>query len=71
MSRTVNITIPDDPTLCDGIALLHAVGPLVKVAVNAMIAHDPNAERVAILKLRVRSLLDTAGYIAQAAYGLA
>lgn len=60
-----------DPTnLCDAIELLHEVGPKVKAAINAMIQYDPNAERVQILKLRVRALLDTAGYVAQGAYGL-
>lgn len=56
--------------LCEAIDLLHEVGPQVKDAINAMIAYDENAERVQILKLRVRALLDTAGYIAQNAYGL-
>jgi hypothetical protein len=64
------MAIQDPDNLCDAIALLHDVGPQVKTAVNAMIQYDTNAERVAILKLRVRSLLDTAGYIAQGAYGL-
>lgn len=59
-----------DPTnLCDAIALLHEVGPKVKDAVNAMIEFDTNAERVHILKLRARPLLDTAGYIMQNSYG--
>lgn len=56
--------------LCEAIELLHESGPMVKAAVNAMIEFDTNAERVAILKLRVRPLLDTAGYIAQGSYGL-
>lgn len=56
--------------LCDAIALLHEAGPQVKEAVNAMIEYDPNPERVAILKLRARPLLDTAGYIMQDSYGL-
>ena len=60
-----------DPTnLCDAIALLHKVAPDVRTAVNAMIQFDDNEERVHILKLRARSLLDTAAYIMQACYGL-
>lgn len=56
--------------LCEAIELAHEVGPKLKEAINACIQFDTNAERVAILKLRVRSLLDTAGYIWQGAYGL-
>jgi hypothetical protein len=63
--------LPPLPTnICDAIALYHEHAPFIVAAVNGMIATDPNAERVAILKLRVRTLLDTAGYIAQAQYNL-
>lgn len=63
--------MPDQPqNLCDALALAHDVGPQIKTAINACIEFDTNAERVAILKLRVRALLDTAGYIWQGAYGL-
>lgn len=64
--------MPSTPpaNLCDAIALLHEVGPKVRTAVNAMIEYDTNEERVKILKLRVRALLDTGGYIAQESYGL-
>lgn len=59
---------PDN--LCGAIALYHHHAPFIVAAVNAMIDHDPNPERGRIMKLRVRSLLDTAAYIAQANYGL-
>lgn len=63
--------MPDHPSnLCDAIALYHEHAPFIVSAVNAMIQHDTNEERVKIMKLRVRALLDTAGYIAQAQYGL-
>lgn len=58
------------PQVCAALEDVHDIADRVKNGVNACIDHDTNAERVAILKLRVRPLLDTAAYIWQAAYGL-
>lgn len=61
---------PTPPQVCAALQQAHIAGNAIKLAINACIEHDTNAERVAILKLRVRALLDTAGYIWQGAYGL-
>ena len=61
---------PTDPRVCAALEAAHVAGNAIKEAINACIEFDTNEERVRILKLRVRSLLDTAGYIWQGAYNL-
>ena len=62
--------IPTPPEVCAALVGVHDFGYYVRDGINTCIEKDPNAERVAILKLRVRPLLDTAAYIWQAAYNL-
>jgi hypothetical protein len=61
---------PTPPAVCSALEGLHIVGPQVKDYIAQLVDNDTNVERVAIVKLRVRSLLDTAGYILQGCYGL-
>ena len=67
------VTFEDDPsalTFCEALEQWHHLAAFVKAAVNAAVATDPNAERSKIIAVRVRSPLDTCGYLAQANYGL-